>query len=252
MSQIVDVQWPSDEDKDNEKHEDDNQVTSDESHVQDSSGDNSGNESNNNADEVNSSDNKDEEQNMSAGDSENQGEQKSESTSSGSSVVGESTKNDVKKQGKFSFPKNSSKLPKSNRMSTYVIEAVLVLVVVGLGLWCWNLYNDRKNLQSEVSSLNQNPQSQAQKQTQIVVNQVSKLMQLPSNETPTIVEVSNAAQAKKQSAFFQNAQNGDKALLYIKAGEAVLYRPSTNKIVAVAPITYNSASASTTTSNSSK
>jgi hypothetical protein len=137
-------------------------------------------------------------------------------------------------------------------MMQYGVEAVLVLIVVGLGLWCWNLYNDRKNLQSEVTSLNQNPQTQVQKQTQIIVNQVSKLMQLPANETPTIVEVTNATQAKKQSAFFQNAQTGDKALLYVKAGEAILYRPSTNKIIAVAPITYNSASASSTSSSTSK
>lgn len=160
----------------------------------------------------------------------------------------ENTATDKPNKGSVkSTSKVFGKYPKSNlRLAG---EVIVILVVVGLGIWCWNLYNDRKDLQAQVAHLNVNPQTAVQKQTQILVTQVAKLMQLPSNETPTIVEVSNATQAKKQSAFFQNSQNGDKALLYIKAGEAILYRPSTNKIIVVAPITYNSASSTSSPKN---
>lgn len=146
----------------------------------------------------------------------------------------------------------SSKLPRPRSLLRMAGEAVLVALVAGLGLWSWSLYNDRNNLQSQVDKLNANPQSIVQKQTQALISKVGSLMQLPSGETPTVAEVSNAAQAKQQSAFFDNAQNGDRVLMYVKAGEAILYRPSTNKIVLVAPLVFNNTGASSTSSTTSK
>ena len=128
-----------------------------------------------------------------------------------------------------------------------IVDGVLILAVIGLGLWSWSLYSDRKDLKQQVAQLNANPQVAVQKQTQTLINQVSHLMQLPTGETPTVANVTDAAQAKQQSAFFNNAQNGDKVLMYVKAGEAILYRPSTDKIILVAPLTFTGNSSSTTT-----
>lgn len=69
-----------------------------------------------------------------------------------------------------------------------------------------------------------------QTETQQLVNKVSRLVQLPQGETPTIATVNNATKLKNQ-AFFKDAQNGDKVLIYSKSGKAVLYRPSTNRII---------------------
>ena len=124
-----------------------------------------------------------------------------------------------------------------------IVEALLVLTLLGLGSWSLALHNDRDNLRRQVTALNANPQATIQKQTNGLINDVSKLLTLPAGETPTIANVSDASQARQQSAFFNNAQNGDKVLMYVKAGEAVLYRPSSNKIILVAPLTFNSASA---------
>ena len=83
-------------------------------------------------------------------------------------------------------------------------------------------------------------------QSEQVVDKVSKLMLLPS-ETPTIA-VSDLSKLQGQ-AFFANAHQGDIVLLYATAKEAILYSPSLNKIVQVAPITGNdqNAQAATTT-----
>lgn len=121
-----------------------------------------------------------------------------------------------------------------------VMEALLAVVVVGLALWSWNLYTDRQNLQAQLSTITKNPQALVEKQTQDLIGRVGLLVQLPQGETPTVAAVSDAAQAKQQSAFFANAQNGDKVLMYVKAGKAILYRPSTNKIILEAPLTFNS------------
>ena len=128
-----------------------------------------------------------------------------------------------------------------------VLEAVLAIAVVGLGLWSWTLYADRQNLTDQLAKVNANPQALVEAQTKTLIDRVGLLMQLPAGETPTVAGVSDAAQAKRQSAFFANAANGDKVLMYVKAGEAILYRPSTNKIILVAPLTFNSAAATTTT-----
>lgn len=64
--------------------------------------------------------------------------------------------------------------------------------------------------------------------------QVGKHMSLPK-EVPSIARVSDKAALAGQD-FFKNAQNGDKVLIYKKSKLAVLYRPSTDKIINVAPI----------------
>jgi hypothetical protein len=127
-----------------------------------------------------------------------------------------------------------------------IAETILGLLVVGLALWAWTVAADRNNLQKQLDAVNANPQALVQKQTDELIAKVGGLMNLPSGETPTVANVTDAAKAKQQSNFFANAQNGDKVLMYVKAGEAILYRPSTNKIILVAPLTFNNSSTSTT------
>lgn len=64
--------------------------------------------------------------------------------------------------------------------------------------------------------------------------QVGKHMSLPK-ESPSIARVSDK-QALAGQDFFKLAENGDKVLIYKKAKLAVLFRPSTDKIINVAPI----------------
>jgi len=80
-----------------------------------------------------------------------------------------------------------------------------------------------------------NPQKVAVEQTKSIVDKVGKLIVLPKDETPSLATVQDKTKLKDQ-AFFKNAENGDKLLLYIKAKKAILYRESSNKIIEVAPI----------------
>lgn len=67
------------------------------------------------------------------------------------------------------------------------------------------------------------------------VKKVSQIMELPTDETPTIATVSDKSKLAQQD-FFKHAENGDKVLIYAKAQKAILYRPSTNKIIDVVPV----------------
>ncbi len=64
---------------------------------------------------------------------------------------------------------------------------------------------------------------------------ISKHFELPSGETPTLATVTDRDKLSGQD-FFAASQNGDKVLLYQEAKQAILYRPSTGKIINVAAI----------------
>lgn len=70
---------------------------------------------------------------------------------------------------------------------------------------------------------------------QQVIDRVGALMLLP-NETPTIAVVSDLSKLQGQ-LFFANAELGDVVLMYPKTRKAILYSPTLNKIIEVAPIT---------------
>jgi len=72
-------------------------------------------------------------------------------------------------------------------------------------------------------------------EAQSVIKKVSQLIELPDNEEPTVATVSDKNKLQDQP-FFTNAENGDKVLIYTQAKKAILYRPSINKIIDVAPI----------------
>ncbi len=72
----------------------------------------------------------------------------------------------------------------------------------------------------------------AQKEIDTITEKVGLLMDIPA-ETPTIASISDASKLRGQ-AFFAKAQNDDKVLIFNAAQKAVLYRPSTNKIIEVA------------------
>lgn len=119
-----------------------------------------------------------------------------------------------------------------NKLS--VVTLVLFVLAATSAIYFYVQYNHAKN----------NPNSITAAQTSQVVSEVGKLMNLPTNETPTIATVSNKGKLANQP-FFKNAQNGDKLLIYTNAKEAILYRPSTNKIINVGPIVLNNGTTKT-------
>ena len=90
----------------------------------------------------------------------------------------------------------------------------------------------------QLRSLNKNPQEEAKKEASELNELVGKFVLLPEGEIPTIATVSDPAALKDQS-FFNNAQKGDKVLIYSEAKKAILYRQSINKIIEIAPLNNN-------------
>lgn len=142
------------------------------------------------------------------------------------------------------IPHDGGQNPKHNKKVKLNNKAILILVVVVLAGVSAFLFVQNRNAAAKIKALS-SPQNAAKAETDALTNKVGKLIELPSNETPTIATVVDASKLKSQ-AFFANAQNGDKVLMYTTAKKAILYRPSSNIIVEVAPIDLGKGTATAT------
>lgn len=137
------------------------------------------------------------------------------------------------------FPSTKYFAPVSNR-KLFLAGGIILLAV--LGILVMVLVNDRQDLKKEVSRLSSQaqkpPQDQSLEEAEQLKKEIGQYLELPADEVPTVATVVDANKVKGQS-FFTNTQNGDKVLLFAKSGKAILYRPSTKKIVEVAPINLN-------------
>ncbi len=106
---------------------------------------------------------------------------------------------------------------------------ILVMGVLLLGALGFGGYLFRQNRQLKTAS-----NTNADKANAELVTQVDKIFELPKDEQPVIALVSDEATFKKEYPVFTSAKQGDDLLLYEKAGQAILYRPSAKKVIGTA------------------
>ncbi len=109
-----------------------------------------------------------------------------------------------------------------------IILIGLGIVILALGIVAFYFYN-------QYQQIKKNPNAVAKQETDALVDQVGKLIELPKDETPTVATVLDKEKLKDQP-FFANANNGDKILIYTKAKKAIIFRPKENKLINVGPI----------------
>ncbi len=119
---------------------------------------------------------------------------------------------------------------RSKRVSFSNLKLIIIIIFVLLaGVTAFSIYKYNQ-VEKQIKLLHNNPQAAATSSTQQLVDQVGKLVKLPSGETPSVAIVSDAAKLNTQP-FFADAMNGDKVLIYTQAKRAVLYRPSLNRVI---------------------
>ncbi len=132
-----------------------------------------------------------------------------------------------------------------SRKWVYIASAVILVIIILSG---WNVYTQSKlkKIENQLHQQQADPQAEAKKQSQELIGKVGQLIVLPKDEEPTIATVSDLDKLAGQE-FFANAQLGDKVLIYYGAKKAILYRPSDNKIIELAPLVNNEPSQPVTT-----
>lgn len=114
----------------------------------------------------------------------------------------------------------------------FVMAVGVAAIVVFAALFVWSQHQVSQ-LRKDLGS--QNTTARNLEENKALVEKVGDLIILPKDETPTIATVNDLEKLKSQP-FFANAELGDKVLIYAKAKKAILYRPSRNLIVELAPL----------------
>ena len=127
---------------------------------------------------------------------------------------------------------SGTRMPKlrlpANKKQLYTGLIILIAIIPTIYFYVQN-----KNTENKLNNLQQ--KSQASDDLNTVIDQIGKLVILPTGEQPTLATVSDITKLKGQP-FFTNAANGDRILVYPKVKKVILYRPSLNKIVEMAPL----------------
>ncbi len=107
----------------------------------------------------------------------------------------------------------------------WILLVAIFIILAGAAFYFFTKYQELKN----------NPEAANDAEVAALVEEIGMVMVLPEGETPTLATVSDPELLQGQ-AFFRNAKEGDKVLIYTTAGKVILYDPIAKKIVEVAPI----------------
>ena len=129
---------------------------------------------------------------------------------------------------------------------------LLAAVIIAGAVYAYHQRQQAKEFQQQLMELKKNPQKATEEETKVLLEKVGQLIELP-NEQPTVATVTDLGPLKDQP-FFAHAQIGDKVLIFSTAKKAVLYRPSTNKVIEIAPVNLDNppANISTTPKSTTK
>lgn len=111
---------------------------------------------------------------------------------------------------------------KGHTFAALIVVSLLLVMALGIAGYFYYQYKNTAQVKQaeEIKKLS---------------DSIGKVMDLPQDETPTLATVTDKEKLAGQ-AFFQKAENGDKVLIYSQSGKAILYRPSTGKIVDVTTV----------------
>ena len=76
------------------------------------------------------------------------------------------------------------------------------------------------------------------KEEQALIAEISRTLNLPQDEEPTIATVSEPEKLTDQS-FFKDSQTGDRVIIYQNSKKVILYRPSEKRVIEVGVVNIN-------------
>jgi hypothetical protein len=117
-------------------------------------------------------------------------------------------------------------MPRIGLSPALTASRVIIILLLAVIVFLFVQYRDAKHKLTNSASNNQ---------ITSLTSKVRKLVVVPANQTPTVATVVHADTLHSQT-FFANAKDGDKVIVYSAEKEAILYRPSTNQIVNIAPV----------------
>jgi hypothetical protein len=114
---------------------------------------------------------------------------------------------------------------------------MVIILVAALGA-CAYMFWQYREAKEEVTRLStlEGQQEVAQQEISEILDKVKKHIILPEDEQPSIAEIKDVENLKKDFAFYKDASNGDKLIIYENARKAIIYSSEKDLIVNVGPI----------------
>lgn len=114
---------------------------------------------------------------------------------------------------------------------------ILVVVVAGFGAGGYYGYTYWQYLQTPEAQFKRDS-DEYKKDYEAMLETTKKQVVLPTDETPVIATVSDQNKLDDQ-AFFKQAQNGDKIIMYKENKKVFLYRPTEKQVIAQATLEFS-------------
>ena len=92
--------------------------------------------------------------------------------------------------------------------------------------------------------INTRPHTNGQTEEKKVAAEVARHVLLPTDETPALATVTDPSKLKN-NPFLKQTRSGDKILIFAKWQQAVIYRPSSDRIVDIGPVDVSAPEGST-------
>lgn len=113
--------------------------------------------------------------------------------------------------------------------NTKILILMVVLLAGSLGL-AYYFYDQNQKARHFLA----NPELASEEEKKALLKTVGALIEMP-NEAPNIITVQNKDDLVNQP-FFKGVENGDKIIVFSGAKQAIVFRPSSGKIVKVGPV----------------
>lgn len=117
------------------------------------------------------------------------------------------------------------------KIGAFFLGIIMVVGAIGGIIAGIYFYTKYQSAQTALRTATINSREEAK----TLVEKVGKLIDIPTDEEPTIATVTDLERLKNQP-FFAKAKIGDRVLLYTKNKKAYLYDPVANKILEVGPL----------------
>ena len=122
----------------------------------------------------------------------------------------------------------------NKRISVLPLVLLILLVIsVGFGGYYFKQYQDLKNVSTKTP----------EEKNKELVAKINKVYELPKDEDPVVAVVSDEEKFKSEYPVFTAAKKDDSLLLYEKAGQAILFRESENRVIGTATFAVKKGSA---------
>lgn len=131
-------------------------------------------------------------------------------------------------------------VPKRNVIPTWAVKILFVLLFLSVLVFIWAIYSyftiSKLIATQQAPAVSQQWRLLAEKEVNDLAAKVSRHIILPQGEIPLAITVVDAVGLAKSQPFFEDAQNGDKVLVYYKAQKVFLYSPSRDVVLNVGPL----------------